>query len=70
MLLYDFASKDELIMEWLSEVRRRESGLLAGDADVSGASGADLVQIIWNRASSAERAPLARGAGSCPRAPC
>ena len=47
-------------MQVLAEVRRRESGLLAQYADVSGASGADLVRTIWDWLSSAERAPFMR----------
>jgi hypothetical protein len=47
-------------MQVLAEAWRRESALLAEYAGVSGASGADLVRIIWDWASSAERAPFMR----------
>jgi AcrR family transcriptional regulator len=60
MLLYDFSSKEELIMAVLAEVRRREAAMLAGHAASSGASGPELVQAVWDWASSAERAPFMR----------
>ncbi len=60
MLLYDFSSKEELIMAVLTEVRGRLSGMLAGYVRETGASGADLVRAVWDWASSAERAPFMR----------
>jgi AcrR family transcriptional regulator len=60
MLLYDFASKQELIMAVLAEVRRREAGMLAEHVSISGASGPGLVRAVWDWASSAERAPFMR----------
>jgi AcrR family transcriptional regulator len=60
MLLYDFDSKDELIMEVLTEVRRRESSLLAEHLDVTGVSQADLVRVVWRWISSEERAGFLR----------
>jgi AcrR family transcriptional regulator len=60
MLLYDFASKEELIMEVLAEVRRRESGLLAEHLVVTGPSRADLVRVVWEWISSDERAAFLR----------
>jgi AcrR family transcriptional regulator len=60
MLLYDFSSKEELIMAVLAEIRRREAAMLAGHASATGASGPELVQAVWDWASSAERAPFMR----------
>jgi AcrR family transcriptional regulator len=60
MLLYDFSSKEELIMAVLAEIRRREAAMLAGHASATGASGPELVQAVWDWASSAERAPFIR----------
>lgn len=60
MLLYDFSSKEELIMAVLTEIRRREAAMLAGHADAAGASGPELVQAVWDWASSAGRAPFMR----------
>ena len=60
MLLYDFSSKEELIMAVLTEVRGRLSGMLAEYVRETGASGAGLVRAVWDWASSAERAPFMR----------
>jgi AcrR family transcriptional regulator len=60
MLLYDFASKEELIMAVLAEVRRRESGLLAEYVQETGPSGAELIRTVWTWASAIERAPFMR----------
>jgi AcrR family transcriptional regulator len=60
MLLYDFTSKEELIMAVLAEVRRREAGMLAEHASLSGASGPELVRAVWDWASHADRAPFMR----------
>jgi AcrR family transcriptional regulator len=60
MLLYDFASKEEMIMEVLAEVRRRESGLLAEHLVVTGPPLADLVRVVWDWISSDERAQFLR----------
>ena len=60
MLLYDFSSKEELIMAVLAEIRRREAALLAGHTHMTGASGPELVQSVWEWASSAEHAPFMR----------
>jgi AcrR family transcriptional regulator len=60
MLLYDFTSKEELIMAVLTEIRRREAGMLAEHVRTSAASGPELVQAIWDWTSSAERAPFMR----------
>jgi len=60
MLLYDFSSKEELIMAVLTEIRRREAAMLAGHAGAAGASGPELVQAVWDWASSAERGPFMR----------
>jgi AcrR family transcriptional regulator len=60
MLLYDFSSKEELIMAVLAEIRRREATMLAQHADASSASGPELVRAVWDWASSAERAPFMR----------
>jgi AcrR family transcriptional regulator len=60
MLLYDFSSKEELIMAVLAEIRRLEAGMLAEHVSISGASGPELVQAVWVWASSADRAPFMR----------
>jgi AcrR family transcriptional regulator len=60
MLLYDFSSKEELIMAVLTEIRRREAAMLAAYARASSASGPELVRAVWAWASSAERAPFMR----------
>jgi AcrR family transcriptional regulator len=60
MLLYDFDSKDELIMAILAEARRRESGLLAGAAATEGISRADLLRAVWGWASAAEQSGFMR----------
>jgi AcrR family transcriptional regulator len=60
MLLYDFASKEELIMAVLAEVRRREAGLLAEHVSATGASGPELLRAVWDWAGHADRAPFMR----------
>lgn len=60
MLLYDFSSKEELVMAVLTEIRRREAAMLDGYVHASSASGPELVQAVWHWASSAERAPFMR----------
>ena len=52
MLLYDFDSKEELIMAVLAEARRRESALLADHAAAGDFSRADLIRAIWQWASA------------------
>jgi AcrR family transcriptional regulator len=60
MLLYDFSSKEDLVIAVLTEIRRREAALLAGYTRITSASGPELVQAVWEWASSAERAPFMR----------
>lgn len=60
MLLYDFSSKEDLIMAVLAEVRRRESALLAAHLEASQASAADLVRTIWNWLAAPRQAPFLR----------
>jgi AcrR family transcriptional regulator len=60
MLLYDFASKDELIMAVLAEVRRREAGMLAEHVSTTGASGPELLLAVWDWAAHSDRAPFMR----------
>jgi AcrR family transcriptional regulator len=60
MLLYDFSSKEELIMAVLAEVRRRESALLAEYLKTTNASAPELVRAIWDWLVSPERAPFLR----------
>lgn len=50
----------ELIMAVLTEIRRREAGMLAEHVRTSAASGPELIQAVWDWASSAERAPFMR----------
>jgi AcrR family transcriptional regulator len=60
MLLYDFGSKEELVMAILAEARRRESAMLAEAADSRAISRADLIRAIWNWASAPEQARFMR----------
>lgn len=60
MLLYDFGTKEELIMAVLSEARRRESALLAEHLETTRASAAELVRVIWGWLSAPEQAPFLR----------
>lgn len=60
MLLYDFSTKEELVMAVLTEIRRREAAMLDGYARASSASGPELIRAVWDWASSAERAPFMR----------
>jgi AcrR family transcriptional regulator len=60
MLLYDFSSKEDLVMAVLAEVRRREAALLATHLETTKASAADLVRTIWEWLASPERAPFLR----------
>jgi AcrR family transcriptional regulator len=60
MLLYDFGSKEELIMAVLTEARRRESAMLSGHLEATRASAPQLVRVIWEWLSAPERAPFLR----------
>jgi AcrR family transcriptional regulator len=60
MLLYDFDSKEELIMSVLAEARRRESALLAGYAAAGHVARADLIRAIWQWASAPEQSKFMR----------
>lgn len=60
MLLYDFSSKEELVMAVLTEIRRREAAMLDGYAHASSASGPELVRAVWDWAGSVERVPFMR----------
>jgi AcrR family transcriptional regulator len=60
MLLYDFVSKEELIMAVLAEVRRREAGMLAEYIAATGAAGPELLRAVWDWAGHADRAPFMR----------
>jgi AcrR family transcriptional regulator len=60
MLLYDFSSKEELVLAVLAEIRHREAALLASHARLTSASGPELIQAVWAWASSPERAPFMR----------
>jgi AcrR family transcriptional regulator len=60
MLLYDFNSKEELIMAVLAEARRRESALLAGYAAAGDFSRADIIRAIWRWASAPEQSKFMR----------
>lgn len=60
MLLYDFSSKEELVMAVLAEVRRRESALLAAHLKTAQESAPDLLRTIWDWLASPERAPFLR----------
>jgi AcrR family transcriptional regulator len=60
MLLYDFSSKEELVMAVLTEIRRREAAMLDGYVHASSASGPELVRAVWDWAGSAERVPFMR----------
>jgi AcrR family transcriptional regulator len=60
MLLYDFQSKEELIMAVLAEARRRESALLAEYASGSDHSRTELISTIWQWASAPEQSNFMR----------
>ncbi|HLI00040.1 MAG TPA: TetR/AcrR family transcriptional regulator [Acidimicrobiales bacterium] len=60
MLLYDFSSKEGLVLAVLGEVRRRESALLATHLETSTVPPSDLVRTIWDWLASPERAPFLR----------
>lgn len=60
MLLYDFSTKEDLVMAVLVEIRRRESALLAAHLETTTAPAADLVRTIWDWLASPERAPFLR----------
>jgi AcrR family transcriptional regulator len=60
MLLYDFASKEELVMAVLAEVRRREAGMLADYVSTAARPGPELLRAVWEWASHADRAPFMR----------
>jgi AcrR family transcriptional regulator len=58
MLLYDFESKEELVMAVLAEVRRREGALLSRHLDTRLTPASDLVRILWHWLGADERAPF------------
>lgn len=60
MLLYDFSSKEELVMSVLTEARRRESGMLTEHLGATGASASKLVRDVWDWLASDEREPFLR----------
>jgi AcrR family transcriptional regulator len=60
MLLYDFGSREELVMAVLAEARRRESAMLAEAAATRSLSRADLIRAVWSWASAPERSGFMR----------
>lgn len=60
MLLYDFSSKEDLVMAVLAEARRRESALLTAHLETVGPSVPEFVRTIWDWLASPERAPFLR----------
>jgi AcrR family transcriptional regulator len=60
MLLYDFSSKEDLVMAVLAEVRRRESALLTTHLETTKASAPELIRTIWDWVASPERARFLR----------
>src|ERR1700722_6755434 len=60
MLLYDFGSKEALILAVLAEARRRASALLAEGAASREISRADLIRAVWGWASAPERSRFMR----------
>jgi AcrR family transcriptional regulator len=60
MLLYDFGSKEKLIMAVLAEARRRESSLLAEYAASGALSRADIIRAIWQWSSAPEQSGFMR----------
>lgn len=60
MLLYDFSSKEDLVIAVLAEIRRRESAMLATHLETTKVPAADLVRTIWDWLASPERTPFLR----------
>ncbi len=60
MLLYDFESKEDLILAVLAEARRRESALLARAAAIAEISRADLIRAAWSWSSAPEQSKFMR----------
>jgi len=60
MLLYDFGSKEELVMAVLAEARRRESALLAEYTASGTVSRADVIRAIWQWSSAPQQARFMR----------
>src|SRR5437868_6329747 len=60
MLLYDFASKEQLVDEVLAEVRRREVRLIEEQGIDFGGTAGDALHAVWRWVSAEERAPFMR----------
>ncbi|MFE6049295.1 TetR/AcrR family transcriptional regulator [Kitasatospora sp. NPDC056446] len=60
MLLYDFGSKQELVVAVLAEARRRGAARLADDLPAGAASPEEHLRAIWAWMSAPERAPFVR----------
>src|SRR5205085_11112953 len=58
MLLYDFASKEQLVDEVLAEVRRREVRLIEEQGIDFGGTAGDALHAVWRWVSAEERAPF------------
>ncbi|MFD5559483.1 TetR family transcriptional regulator [Kitasatospora griseola] len=60
MLLYDFGSKQELVVAVLAEARRRGATRLAGRLPATAASPEEHLRAVWAWISAPERAPFVR----------
>jgi AcrR family transcriptional regulator len=60
MLLYDFESKEKLVDEVLSEIRRRLAALLTELQAARATSAGETLTAVWEWASAEEREPFMR----------
>jgi len=60
MLLYDFGSKEDLVMAVLAEARRREAAMLATSLPPGPTGSAELIRGVWDWISHPEREPFLR----------
>ncbi len=60
MLLYDFGSKEKLVVAILGEIRQREAELLAAAIQDTAPTPSELLHGIWEWISAAEREPFLR----------
>jgi AcrR family transcriptional regulator len=59
-VLHHFGSKEELLVEAVTEVRRREQQRLRTAGEPAGASVGDVLRAVWRRITAPEHLPYAR----------